>query len=73
MKYVIVTVEWLTQRGIAVTENMRKSIDGTKVILHYPFIEPILEKGEEITTYEYDSSELKNILDSEEWTSKEIE
>lgn len=71
MKYAIVTIEWLTQRGIAITENMRKSVDGSKVILHYPFIEPILEDGEEITTYEYDSKELNGILSSDEWITKE--
>lgn len=71
MKYVIVTIEWLTQRGIAITENMRKSVDGSKVILHYPFIEPILEDGEEIAVYEYDSKTLKKILESDEWVKEE--
>lgn len=73
MKYVIVSIEWLTQKGIAITENMRKSVDGNKVILHYSFIEPILKDGEEVVTYEYDSKILKDILESEEWKSKEIE
>ena len=60
-------------KGIAITENMRKSVDGNKVILHYSFIEPILKDGEEVVTYEYDSKILKDILESEEWKSKEIE
>lgn len=59
--------------GEFVTEYMRKSVDGNKVILHYSFIEPILKDGEEVVTYEYDSKILKDILESEEWKSKEIE
>ena len=34
MKYVIVTVEWAASRGIMLTPEMRKSLDGSKVVLH---------------------------------------
>lgn len=34
MKYVIVTVEWCLQKGIVVPEHARKSVNGSKVILH---------------------------------------
>ena len=34
MKYVIVTVEWCLQKGIVVPEPARKSVNGSKVILH---------------------------------------
>lgn len=35
MKYVIVTVEWCLGKGISIPSHVRKSVDGTKVILHY--------------------------------------
>ena len=35
MKYVIVTVEWCAARGILLTPEMRKSLDGSKVILYF--------------------------------------
>lgn len=34
MKYVIVSIEWLSLHGLLVTNQMRKSKDGSKVILH---------------------------------------
>ena len=42
MKYVIVTVEWCLQKGIVVPEHARKSVNRSKVILHYDFVSPVL-------------------------------
>ena len=64
MKYVIVTVEWCLQKGIVVPEHARKSVNGSKVILHYDFVSPVL-------TYEHNSRELGNILNNEEWNKNE--
>lgn len=68
MKYVIVTVEWCKSHGIIIPEHARKSIDGTKVIFHYDFVAPVIDEKEEIKTYEHSSQELKDILESKEWT-----
>lgn len=71
MKYAIVTIEWCANHGINVPENARKSIDGTKIIFHYGYIEPVLN-GEKINTYDFDSKELKDILNSDEWINNTI-
>lgn len=71
MKYVIVTVEWCLGKGISVPSHARKSVDGTKVILHYDFIEPVLTDDDRLTVYLYNSARLNGILNSEEWTANE--
>lgn len=73
MKYVIVTVEWCLGKGISVPSHARKSVDGTKVVLHYDFIEPVLTDIDNIAVYPHSSAELSAILNSEEWTTKEDE
>lgn len=55
MKYVIVTVEWCLGKGISVPFHARKSVDGTKVILHYDFIEPVLTDADRLTVYLHNS------------------
>lgn len=71
MKYVIVTIEWLIGKGIVIPESARKNNDGTEVILHYGYIIPVLTEQDDIKIYEYDSSELRELLNSEMWSSKE--
>lgn len=34
MDYAIVTKEWMTQRGLIIEPEMRKSVDNNKVVLH---------------------------------------
>ena len=68
MKYVIVTIQWCLSKGIVVPDATRKSIDGTKVILHHGFIQPVLTEEDEINIYQHDSAELGEILNGEEWT-----
>lgn len=68
MKYVIVSTEWCSSHGIIIPEHARKSIDGTKVIFHYDFIAPVINEKEEVKTYENSSQELKDILESKEWS-----
>ena len=69
--YVIVTEDWCLSHGIVVPKEARRSLDGTKVVLHEEFINPIIRNSEEIDSYLWDSSELMNILDSSEWVNKE--
>ena len=71
MRYVIVTEDWCLSHGIVVPKEARKSLDGTKVIFHEEMISPILRSGETIKSYLWDSEELHEILNSEEWTIKE--
>lgn len=71
MKYVIVTTEWCLNHGIIVPAEARKSLDGTKVIFHEEMISPVLRSGETIKSYLWDTEELHEILNSEEWTIKE--
>lgn len=68
MKYVIVTVEWCLGKGISIPPHARKSVDGTKVILHYDFIEPVLTDDDILTVYPHNSANLNGILESKEWT-----
>lgn len=71
MNYVIVTIEWCLDKGISVPSHARKSVDGTKVILHHGFIQPVLTEEDEINIYQHDSAELSKILNGEEWTKDE--
>jgi hypothetical protein len=71
MKYAVVTIEWLAQHGLLAIPTMRKSKDGSKVILHEEFLTPY--KDEEFPIYYFDSPELKDLLTSEEWSWAEEE
>lgn len=71
MKYVIVTVEWCLQKGIVVPEHARKSVNGSKVILHYDFVSPVLTDKDKLTVYEHNSRELGSILNSREWKNED--
>jgi hypothetical protein len=42
MKFVIVTANWLIEKGFIIQPEWRKSLDGTKVILHYNKVEPVI-------------------------------
>lgn len=75
MRYVIVTVAWCAARGILLTPEMRKSLDGTKVILHDNFVRQFLSEDEKTSddfrAYEYDDAEFREILASPDWTPEE--
>lgn len=82
MRYVIVTVEWAAARGIMLTPEMRKSLDGSKVVLHEEMVKAYLTaENEEVSTlaegdgmfksYAFDDAEFREILASEEWTNLE--
>lgn len=67
MEYVIVTVEWLISHGYFPSKESRKSKDGSKVVLSYGTVAPLLAIGETIKTYYRDEPEFIEILNSEEW------
>lgn len=71
MRYVILTIKWCEDKGLVVPSNARKSLDGTKVILHEDFIRPVLVEEDGINSYQYDSEKLLSILNSSEWTETE--
>lgn len=82
MRYVIVTVEWAAARGIMLTPEMRKSLDGTKVVLHEEMVKAYLTaENEEMSTlaegdgmfksYAFDDEEFREILASPDWTPEE--
>ena len=71
MNYVIVPIEWCVARGILVTPEERKSLDNSKVIKHDNMLSPFDLTGMKI--YAHDSAELREILESDEWTKRNDE
>ena len=75
MRYVIVTVAWCAARGILLTPEMRKSLDGSKVVLHENFVKQYLSEEEkssgDFKSYAFDDEEFREILASPEWTPEE--
>ncbi len=82
MRYVIVTVEWAAARGIMLTPEMRKSLDGSKVVLHEEMVKAYMTPEDaEVSTlaegdgmfksYAFDDAEFREILASAEWTPEE--
>lgn len=75
MRYVIVTTEWCAARGILLTPEMRKSLDGTKVILHDNLVRQFLSEDEktsdDFSAYAHDDAEFREILASPDWTPEE--
>ena len=75
MRYVIVTTEWCAARGILLTPEMRKSLDGSKVILHANFVGQFLSDEEKTSddfrAYAHDDAEFREILASPDWTPEE--
>lgn len=72
MDYAIVTKEWMTQRGLIIEPEMRKSVDNNKVILHKSFLRPFLE-DEGIESYYHDDPIFIALLASPEWSAPEEE
>lgn len=77
MNYVVVTNEWLSEHGIMPLPTMRKSKDGSKILMHEDYLTPYLKQEESEVDqesgwlppkrYPHGSTELKNLLESEEW------
>lgn len=73
MVYVIVTVTWLIGHGLPVLAHQRKNKDGSKVLIGYEQIAPVLTQADEenLTKYYWDSQELTEVLNGEEWSWEE--
>lgn len=68
MEYVIVTNEWMSAHGLLPLPTMRKTKDGSKIILHKDFFNTMEEMvGEDVPTYTHNSVELDELLQSDEW------
>ena len=68
MEYVIVTNEWMSAHGLLPLPTMRKTKDGSKIILHKDFFNTMQEMvGEDVPTYTHNSAELDELLQSDEW------
>ena len=66
MKYVIVTVEWCAARGILLTPEMRKSLDGSKVVLHANFVGQYLSDEEKSSdSFKSDYGVVAGVLNAE--------
>lgn len=80
MNFLVVTNEWMSAHGIIPLPTMRKSKDGSKIILHedyFNYVAPRNEDGEIIIdgaeVYAHNSQELQALLNGEEWTWSEEE
>lgn len=80
MKYIVVTIEWMSAHGLTPLPTMRKTKDGSKVILHEDYFNLVAKRDEEenlllegAEVYAHNSVELQNLLNSEEWSYSEEE
>lgn len=80
MNFIVVTNEWLSARGIITLPTMRKSKDGSRIILHEDYFNLIAPRDEEgnielgdATVYAHNSAELNDLLSSEEWSYSDAE
>ena len=80
MKFIVVTIEWMSAHGLTPLPTMRKSKDGSKVILHEDYFNLVAKQDEECNllldgaeVYAHNSVELQNLLNSEEWSYSEEE
>lgn len=78
MNYIVVTQEWLAARNILPLPTMKKSKDGTKYLAHEDFFNAFKTKNaddeevlESLTLYPHNSSELTELLASDEWANDE--
>lgn len=78
MNYIVVTQEWLAARNILPLPTMRKSKDGTKYLAHEDFFNAFKAKNaddeetlEGLTLYPHNSTELTELLASDEWANDE--
>ena len=78
MKFIVVTIEWMSAHGLTPLPTMRKSKDGSKVILHEDYFYLVAKRDEEgnlllegAEVYAHNSVELQNLLNSEEWSYSE--
>lgn len=71
MKYAVINLAWLESHGLKPLPEWRRSVDGTQYIVHDNWLAPY--GNEEARRYEFDSDELRELLESAEWTYPEGE
>ena len=69
MRFAIAPTQYFHDLGFDTT-HWRKSLDGSQAICHAEFA-LTLAKENDISIYEHNSQELKEILNSEEWSKSE--
>lgn len=80
MKFIVVTNEWMSAHGLTPLSTMRKSKDGSKIILHEDYFNLIAKRDEEgnlllegAELYPHNSQKLNDLLASDEWSWPEEE
>lgn len=74
MKFIIGQTSYFTSIGFDTT-HWRKSVDGTKVIVHDCFVKvliPNVEGDINLTVYSCPSTQLDTVLNSMEWNNTKI-
>ena len=78
MNYIVVTQEWMAAHGLLPLPSMRKSKDGSKIILHEDYFNLVAKRDEEgnlmldgADVYPHNSQKLDGLLSSEEWAYPE--
>lgn len=69
IKFAIGLAEDFIKSGAA-TDDLRHSVDGTKVLAHDKYILPLIEQSK-ITIYDADSIDFRELLASPEWSKQE--
>ena len=80
MNYIVATQEWMAAHGLLPLPSMRKSKDGSKIILHEDYFNLLARRDGEgnplpggADVYAHNSAELAALLQSEEWQAPEGE
>lgn len=66
MRYVMVTLEWMSAHGLLGIPSMRTSRDGGMVLLHYELVRHMDLSG--VPVYTAGTPEFDEVMKSEEWT-----
>lgn len=78
MNFIVVTNEWMSAHGIAPLPTMRKSKDGSKIILHEDYFNLVARRDGDgemqldgAGVYAHNSPALNDLLAGEEWSWEE--
>lgn len=72
MKYIIADVATAIAHGIKIIPTMRQSLDKTQVVLHEEYVNNI-DVFKALKRYEFDSKEFTDLMNSDKWTSEDME
>ena len=71
MEFVIVSKEWLDNKGVVVQPEWRHNLDNTEYVLHKEMIAPLINEEDNIKFYRYDDNNFLNIINGDKWVSKQ--